>query len=542
MHKASREIRGKGQSCAIPSLPETYHMRFHTLIAAISLTLLFSNCQEKEAQKPNIIFLLSDDQRDNTFSATGHPYLKTPNLDRLISQGTRFSNTYIAEPICSPSRVAFFTGMHERINGVGFSSSYQLTEEQWSNSYPELLRQNGYFTGFIGKYGVEYYTFEGNAHEKFDYWWGHDGWTRFFPKEHDSRSTRPYHQAKNDIITPIMGEAFDDFLKSRATDKPFCLSISFNVPHSSQTRSMYTGYEGWQRMSRPANENPNLVGHSIYDTLYRNQEMAIPQETASDPYQWIPKKVMDQSKGRSNTYNFSYSDSTNREHHIRYYQTITGMDKVIGDIITSLDRQELAENTIIIFASDHGLLMGEYGMGGKALLYDLTSKIPCFIYDPRLPNELKGKTMDPLVSSLDITTTILDYAGIKAPANMEGKSLIPLMQGQTENWRQELFLESLFTLRDTPFSEEIRSGDWKYIRMFDGLENYTEADVDFSKKNPEFEQLFNLRDDPEEKNNLIANYEGTELLEGLRAKCVSQSIELNKARALYKQDINVSSR
>ena len=132
--------------------------------------------------RPNIIFLLTDDQRDNTLGAMGHPFVKTPNMDRLLRQSLRFRNTYIAEPTCSPSRTALFTGMHERVNGVGFTSSYQLNEAQWERTYPALLRKAGYYTGFIGKFGVEYYTFKGRADKEFDFWRGHDGWTRFFPE------------------------------------------------------------------------------------------------------------------------------------------------------------------------------------------------------------------------------------------------------------------------------------------------------------------------------------------------------------------------
>ena len=180
-------------------------MRSSIFLILVAISFLHCTSKEHTYKKPNIIFLLTDDQRDNTFSAMGHPFIKTPNTDKLIKDGIRFSNTYIAEPVCSPSRVSLITGMHERMHGVGFSSSYQLTEEQWSNSYPALLSQNGYFTGFIGKFGVEYYTFKGKAAEKFDYWWGHDGWTKFFPKDYNSNSTKPYHEAKNTIITPIMG-------------------------------------------------------------------------------------------------------------------------------------------------------------------------------------------------------------------------------------------------------------------------------------------------------------------------------------------------
>jgi len=132
--------------------------------------------------RPNIIFLLTDDQRDNSVGIMGHEWVKTPHIDQLIKQGVRFSNAYIAEPTCSPSRTALFTGMHERVNGVGFSSSYQLNEAQWEQTYPAFLRKSGYYTGFIGKFGIEYYTFKGQASKKFDFWRAHDGWAKFFPK------------------------------------------------------------------------------------------------------------------------------------------------------------------------------------------------------------------------------------------------------------------------------------------------------------------------------------------------------------------------
>ncbi|MGK7395544.1 MAG: sulfatase-like hydrolase/transferase [Candidatus Cyclobacteriaceae bacterium M3_2C_046] len=494
-------------------------------------------------KKPNIIFLLADDLRDNMFGIMGHSQVKTPNFDKLISQSVRFSNTYIAEPVCAPSRVSLFTGMPERIHGVGFSSSYQLTEAQWDKTYPALLQKNGYYTGFIGKFGVEYYSFRGKAAGKFDYWYGHDGWTKFFPKDYDNFSCNPYHQAKHDIITPIMGEAMNDFLNSAVDKGPFCLSVSFNVPHGSQATSMYADYPEWHEMIRPANENPKLKGHPIYDALYRNTDLNIPEEVGTDPYRFIPQSILDQDKGRRNqTYTYAYHPETSQEHHVRYFQLITGLDEVIGQLMDELKQRSLLDNTIIIFGSDHGLLMGEYGMGGKALLYDLTAKIPCFIYDPRIPENERGKTLDQLVSSLDIPVTILDYAGINPPAEMSGSSLIPLIKGEQTQWRDELFLESLFTLRDNPFCEGIRKGPWKYVRMFDGVAHYTEKDLDFRGKEPDFEQLFNLNDDPEEKFNLAAEYNNSKLLNELRGKVKKYAAEVNRQRKAYLKTHQISVR
>ena len=508
-----------------------------------SMTLNTNLCSAGERpDKPNIIFLLTDDQRDNTFGAMGHPYVQTPNADKLIREGVRFSNTYIASPVCAPSRVSFFTGLPERVHGVGFSSSYQLTEEQWNNTYPAILTRNGYFTGFIGKFGIEYYTFRGKAAGKFDFWYGHDGWTRFFPKDFTTESCKPYHGARNSIITEIMGEAIENFLDSVPNHQPFCLSVSFNVPHGSQTTSMFTDYDEWFRMARPANENPKLKGHAIFDTLYRNGSIAVPPETATDPYQYIPRHILDQDKGRIKTYEYDYTIESAKEHQIRYHQTISGVDHIIGEFLQGLKTRGLDDNTIIIFASDHGLLLGEYGMGGKELLYDLTSKIPCFIYDPRLPESKRGQTVDALVSSLDIPATILDYAGVNIPEYMSGMSLVPLINDPDIPWRNELFLECLFTMRDNPISEGIRTGNWKYIRMYKGVGRFMEKDLDFRDRDADFEQLFNLAVDHGEKVNLISNQEYSPILNALRVKVADFSIRINSKREEYLKKHNCEKR
>jgi arylsulfatase A-like enzyme len=302
---------------------------------------------------------------------------------------------------------------------------------------------------------------------------------------------------------------------------------------------MHNDCEEWRSMMTPANENPKLKGHPFYDTLYRNIPFSISNDCTRDPYQFIPKHLLDQDRGRNRTYQYSYHMVSCREHYIRYYQTITGLDQVIGNMMKSLRDRGLAENTVIIYSSDHGLLMGEYGMGGKALLYDYSSKIPCFIYAPYLPEEKKGKTLKNLVSSLDITSTILDYAGIQSPKHMEGKSLRPLVEGENQPWREELFLENLYTGRDDPIYEGIRKGKWKYIRMFDHEGRYLEEDVDFREREPDFEQLFNLELDPSEHFNLVDPYEGSPLLEELREICRNYSDDLNRQREEYKRNFRI---
>jgi len=196
-------------------------------------------------------------------------------------------------------------------------------------------------------------------------------------------------------------------------------------------------------------------------------------------------------------------------------------------------QRDFDQNTIILFGSDHGLLMGEYGMGGKELLVDLSAKIPSIIHDPRVPKAQRGRELDHLVSSLDYTRTILDYAGIEAPLQMEGRSLRPLVEGKATPWREELFLESLFTLRDNPFQEGIRTPRWKYIRMYDGVTSFKEAHVDFQGRAPEFEMLFDLEADPTEHHNLATDPKHAAILAQLREKTATQSIAINQRRADY---------
>jgi arylsulfatase A-like enzyme len=186
--------------------------------------------------------------------------------------------------------------------------------------------------------------------------------------------------------------------------------------------------------------------------------------------------------------------------------------------------------------------LGEYGMGGKELLLDLTAKTPCIVHDPRAPKERRGRQLEHLVSSLDYTRTILDYAGIEAPAEMEGRSLRALVEGRDPPWRDELFLESLFTMRDNPFQEGIRTQRWKYIRFYDGKMSFKEADVDFNGRAPEFEMLFDLEADPTEHTNLANDPRHATLLAELRQKTAAQSIALNQRREAFMKSTPVQPR
>lgn len=502
------------------------------------------------AALPNIIFLLTDDQRADTLSIAGHPDVRTPNLDALARAGVRFSNAFTVQPICAPSRFAFLSGQYERVSGLGFNSPYQVSEAQWARTYPALLRDAGYFTGFIGKFGVEFYDLPGGGADRFDYWRAHDGWLPFFPKDlPDNPATAIYREAEHDITTEIMGEYLEEFLQLRPRGQPFQLSVSFSAPHNSVVSSMYS--EGadpncadyaCRVMGYAANGNPRLRGHPVYDSLYRDLPIRVSPDTGEDPYRFIPEGIISHA-ARQKWYAYNYDAALEREHLVRYYQTITGVDRVIGRLMELLETHGLADDTVIIFSSDHGLLNGEYGTGGKALLYDLVARVPLIVFDPRRPPGPAAVVRDDLVLSIDVPASILALAGIEPPDTMQGS---PLMVDATKADgvpRQDVFLESLTVAEGNPFIEAIRTHDLKYVRYFQRRGcPYDEAELDFSSQAPIYEQLFDLRRDPGERVNLVGDARYAGPLERLRTRAHERSAALTLQGRRYKQALPVAQR
>ena len=232
-------------------------------------------------------------------------------------------------------------------------------------SYPALLRQAGYHTGFIGKFGVEFYTFRGHTQRKFDFRRGHDGWLSFFTRDNPGNTAiESYADAKKKITTEVMGESIENFLETLPEDKPFQLSVSFSAPHGSMTSSMYLDADTshcttrqCKKMGVAANHNPRLAGHPIYDERYRDAGITAAPDLSKDPYHYLPPEVVDHDK-RKQWYDYLYDPETNPEHTIRYYQQVTGIDRVVGQLWKQLKEKDLLDNTIIIYSSNHGLITG----------------------------------------------------------------------------------------------------------------------------------------------------------------------------------------
>lgn len=517
------------------------------VVALVALAACSSSPTQRLDPPPNVIFLLADDQSAGTLSSAGHPVLQTPNLDQLASTGLVFNNAFTVQPICAPSRFAIFTSQYERTNGLGFSSPYEATEAQWDASYPQAFRKAGYYTGFVGKFGVEYYDFRGRTAQKFDYWKGHDGWLSFFVRDNPADTPiQAYAGSQADIATEIMGESIVGFLDAAPTDKPFQLSVSFSAPHGSMTSSMYLDADTThcqtsqcRKMGVPANRNPRLRDHPVYDSLYRDKKIQANVDVQANAQAHLPDKLVGHQK-RKQWYDYLYDPETNVEHMVRYYQQITGIDRVVGQLLEQLNSRDLLDNTIIIYTSDHGLLTGHYGVGGKGLLYDQSAKVPLIVVDPRMPG---GKQTDALALTIDLAPTMLELAGIDPPRPMMGTSLVPLLNNPGAPWRDAVLLESLTTVEDRHMSEALRTQDWKYIRYFRTPQcPYGESDLEFEQRAVAFEQLFDLRVDPTERRNLAQEKAYFTNLQQLRSQLATQSRALSIHSQRTKAEANLPAR
>lgn len=492
------------------------------LIANVASVSAESAAAKAATTLPNIIFLLADDQRADELGCAGHPVLKTPNIDRLAREGVLFENAFATSASCMPSRTCLLTGQWERRHTVGWQSGSALSREQWASTFPMVLKQHGYVIAYLGKNhtpGLRYWDF--------DHYYGNRlGHLFFYPKP----AAPIFANAKADTQIEILGEGAASFLETdtefvqragekagvflreRAKDKPFLLYVCFNVPHSSGTLSM---------RQRPTDDE-------LYRTTYHDVADQI-----TPPADYIAEKDIKEPKipaaiysgKQMASYDYRKTPETLREQRVRICQTVTGIDRMVGQIQAQLQQLGLAENTVIIYSSDHGLLQGEHGYGGKCLLYDPALRVPLIIHDPRAAAEQRGRRVKELVVLPDLAPTIVELSGAPAVAAMQGRSLVPFLRGEkTPNWRNDFFCENLMLAQDYPLMQAVRSAEWKYIRYWpNGARKgaYTEVlNLGLNGEAPAYEELFHLTTDPAEQRNLAKDEKHQAQLASMRTRCI----------------------
>ncbi len=411
------------------------------------------------SDRPNIIFFLSDDQRWDALGCMGNPIIQTPNLDRLAADGVRFVNNFCTTSICAVSRASFLTGQYARRHGIQ-NFAAQLSDEAFSQTYSGLLRSAGYRTGFIGKYGIGSEL----PSDKFDYFDGFAGQGKY------------YHEVEGEAkhLTSMMGDSAEEFLSDTSDKRPFCLSISFKAPH----------------VFDPDKENPFHYDPAL-EEMYQDVTIPPAPKSEQEDFEWLPK-FSQISEGRTRWEQRFITPEKYQKNVKGYYRLISGIDLAVGRIVTALMERGLHENTIIIYTSDNGFFLGERGLAGKWLMYEESIRTPLLIYDPRLPQSLRGKVREEMTLSIDIAPTIADVAEISPPASMQGRSLVPLTGSGNIAWRESWFYEHLYGHGGRiPATEGIRTQRWKYTQ-------YIESE-------PMHEELFDLESDPQEQVNLVGS-------------------------------------
>jgi len=288
----------------------------------------------------------------------------------------------------------------------------------------------------------------------------------------------------------------------------------------------------------------------LYITRYRDQfnEIPLPETYVAWGKITEPRIPVDVYNGIYLTsYDYVREPRYLRERRVREYQTITGMDRFLGNLRGKLEELGLADNTIIVFSTDHGIHHGEHGLGGKCFLYEEDIRIPLIIYDPRRRDTSIAHPREEMVAVPDLAPTIMELCGLEVPDSMQGTSLRPLLDGETPEWRSELFTEQLMDIQNYSRSESIRTRDWKYIRYFartedpeqenqkfrSTLDNYIECLTSTIKgEKPVYEELFCLKDDPGEVTNLVDDPACADTLENLRTRLTELAKEARGGDAL----------
>jgi arylsulfatase A-like enzyme len=450
--------------------------------AAILCLFLFGNSQKANCQpertrngeKPNIIFILTDDQRWSALGYAGNEFATTPEMDKLAESGAYFKNAVVTTPICSASRSSIFTGLQERTHKYTFQTG-DIRSEFMETSYPKVLKQAGYYTGFYGKFGVKY----AEKDKLFDVIEDYDRASQY-------KDYRGYYYKTLDgdtvHLTRYTGQKALDFLDNAPEDKPFSLSLCFSAPHAHDgAPAQYF----WQ-------DEP--------DKLYQNMDMPEPELADEKYFNALPKIVRD---GFNRTRWFWKNDTPEKYQHSTkgYYRMIYGVDLEITKIRKKLEEKGLADNTVIILLGDNGFFLGERQISGKWLMYDNSIRTPLIIYDPRVK---KHQDIDDMALNIDVTATIADLAGVEAPKSWHGKSLMPVVSGKEKSiGRDTILIEHLWEFADIPPSEGVRTSEWKYMRYVN---------------DKSIEELYNLKKDPKEINNLAGNPKYEKVLLELRAK------------------------
>ncbi len=473
-------------------------------VAGLSLGFLSAPVRAANAApvgRPNFVFFLVDDLRHDAMSCAGHPFVKTPNIDRIATGGVRFANAFVTISLCAPSRACFLTGMYAHSHGVTTNEGQEVGPD--TPTFAQLLQKAGYETGFVGKW---HQAPRSDPRPGFDYWFSFRGQGEYIDPQVNENGRAFKAQG---YMTDILTDRAVEFIRKNR-EKPFALCVWHKAVHGPFT---------------PAERHKGL---------YANARMAMP-ESFDDTFESKPQWQRDLAAGggkarasrparRKEAASRPAARSVPRAPwnphppaNISYFEALAAVDDGVGRVMAALKEAGRLDNTVILFAGDNGFFMGEHRRGDKRLAYEESIRIPFVMCGPGVAKP--GSTRDQMVLNIDFAPTLLDLAGVAPPATMQGRSLKPILAGENVPWRTSFLYEYYREkwLPGIPTMVGVRTTDWKYVR-------YPEIE--------DIDELYDLRNDPHEMKNLAADPAARGALDRMKAEFQRVAKETGLPQAL----------
>jgi N-acetylglucosamine-6-sulfatase len=436
-------------------------MRRREFLTTAAVGLAAAPVIQTQPARRNVVFILADDHRYDFVGTLGHSWLRghTPHLDRMIARGVHFANAFVTTSLCSPSRASILTGRYMHAHGV--TDNFSPLNPSLP-AFPVLLRENGYRTGFFGKWHM------GGADDAprpgFDEWLSFRGQGEYENPEINRNGVR---QKGRGNTTDLLTAEARAFIRTNAS-RPFCLYLSHKAVHSP-----------FQAPQRHAQMFAGLTAPRPKTMLYKEQY-----------YRQWPDWVRQRRPTRHGVDGMLDSDEAFEVHYRRYCQCLLAIDESVGQMLAELEDRRLLEDTLVVYMGDNGYMWGEHGLIDKRAMYEPSIRVPMFAHCPSLFGG--QRRVDEMALNIDIAPTLLDAAGVKPPA-MHGRSLLPIASGRRpENWRHDFIYEYAWE-QDFPYTPQIV-----------GLRTETHSLMQYPGT-WDIPELYDLRNDPDQITNLVAD-------------------------------------
>ncbi len=436
-------------------------------------------------ERPNIVMVLMDDLRWDELHCTGHLFAQTPNIDRLAAEGVTFRNAFTTSPLCSPSRACFLTGQYAHKHGITDNTDRSPASHRLA-TVPRALQTNGYETAFIGKWHM---GIDDTPRPGFDRWVGFSGQGTYFDPVLNVDGKRVKVQGfTTDLLTQYAVELLD-----RPRSKPLCLWLPHKAVHPESTQ-----------FADGSISDPNggeFIPAERHKSLYSGAPVARRPNAGKAP---AGKPALERKIG--NLPPLGRATGTSDETIRNRARMLKSVDEGIGQLRAALERTGQLDNTVFIFTSDEGYFFGEHGLSiERRLAYEESIRIPLII---RYPKRIRaGSSVNAMVLGIDLAPTLLELGKTEPTVAMHGRSLVPLLAGRKISWRSSFLIEyfsdrTMQRMLNMGY-KAVRTERWKYI-------HYTELEGS--------DELYDLRKDPYEMKNLIAEPSSRGVLKSLRAE------------------------